>query len=152
MRISFLFVSLLYLNTVRAFRANSNQSKNHNTHSPCGINRNKSVNLFDSCDKSISKCPVYNSLASKVSFLNKKVKDLVPGGWYTAVTVPLATLAAYKWFSGRKSNARVNNNLHRYQCTGCGFVIFPAKNREEKFFSEVEFYLPQLRGSQDQVY
>ncbi|EAN31272.1 Rubredoxin family protein [Theileria parva strain Muguga] len=135
MRLLSLFIFILYLKVSEAFRLNSNKHQTNTTHSSCRNKVDSSLFLFGSSEKSLSKCPVLNSLSSKVSYLNQKVNSLVPGGWVTTLSLPLGFLA-YKYLWKKKSGLDKGSTLHRYQCTSCGYVIFPARNREEKFFSE----------------
>lgn len=77
-------------------------------------------------------------LSESLNTLADSINKNVPGGMATAVTVPLATAAAAMAISSLLDSGKAKAKapaLNRYQCSGCGFTIFPAKNREERFFS-----------------
>ncbi|EDO05567.1 hypothetical protein BBOV_I004860 [Babesia bovis T2Bo] len=81
---------------------------------------------------------IFNRITESVNSIAESINQTVPGGIATAVTVPIVTVAAAVTIRSLLAPAKPKAAapaLNRYQCTGCGFTIFPAKNREERFFS-----------------
>ncbi|KAK1935871.1 hypothetical protein X943_000102 [Babesia divergens] len=117
--------------TVSSFRPGHNRAQGGNA--PVTSRRDQSVSLFKS-----SKDSILGRISKSLSTLVDSINTKVPGGLATVVTVPIATAATavaiqnYLELGKTKVKKPV---LNRYQCSGCGFTIFPAKNREEKFFS-----------------
>ncbi|GFE55921.1 hypothetical protein protein [Babesia ovis] len=121
------------LGGVSSFKAGSGRARSMNT--PMTPRREHSLSLF----KRDNGC-MLNRLTESVNSIANTINKTVPGGIATAITVPLVTAAAAvtikSYFAPAKTKA-TTTTLNRYQCSGCGFTIFPAKNREERFFSSV---------------
>ncbi|GIX65122.1 signal peptide containing protein [Babesia caballi] len=97
--------------------------------------RDQSLALFK-CDQG----RLLGRISDSMSSLAKTINSTVPGGVATVVTVPIVTAAAAVAIQNYlvvDKAAEKKPTLNRYQCSGCGFTIFPAKNREERFFSSI---------------
>ncbi|EKX72640.1 signal peptide containing protein [Theileria equi strain WA] len=132
-------IFLLFSALASGFRLQAGNQQTHNTPLvSCNRKRSDSLSLFKSSNKNVSRCTFFSGMCSRITDVAKKVNNTVPGGVLTAVAVPIATAAIIRYcFGGTDSNANKQSTslLTRYQCSGCGFIIFPAKNREDKFFS-----------------
>ncbi|GBE62422.1 signal peptide containing protein [Babesia ovata] len=150
MRSFCLLILAIFISGVAAFRAGNRRTGVANA--PLTPKREQ-LSLF----KSDKGC-IFERISDSLNYISDTVNNRIPGGVATVITVPVVTAAAaiaIQSYLGPDKSKAIKPTLNRYQCSGCGFTIFPAKNREERFFSSVsnivhhaqraELHMPKLR-------
>ncbi|CDR98101.1 hypothetical protein, conserved [Babesia bigemina] len=131
MRSFCLFILAIFISGVAAFRAGDRRTRVANA--PLTPRRDEQLSLFKS-DKGY----ILERISDSLNYISDTVNNRIPGGVATVITVPVVTAAAaiaIQNYLGPDKSKAAKPTLNRYQCSGCGFTIFPAKNREERFFS-----------------